>query len=700
MNDIFNLELENGLTPFLNNCKYDNLLPELINTLEYVPFICYEVDLNENNCLIYSCKYNSNKITNELLKLCNLNLNLFNKNGICCFTFAAYYNNIELCDKLISKGFLVNNLFIKDKYNKIPIEYLSEENYNKYYIKYHMYGGFNLKLYELSDLNIIDNNFSEGSFGNLIKSIEKKTLNNLIIKEYNMCNKNSKKYISQDILKEIFFLKKINEIDENIAVKIYGILYHNNCICIVMEELSQTLYEYIFEYKKTSIDLKDFYKNIFKRIIILINNLHSIGICHCDIKSDNIMIDSKGFLKLIDFGYSTFMGIGLSENIYLNDDYYNQFPDFINNFIINIDGKEIEIIKNLENFKGNITRKSFNNDIYYIGNMFIDIIIGKEKADKYFIYNNIIYSSKLSEYNFNKITKADFELLNENLYLVDLLKKIMNINSYERLLCKEILNEKYFTDLNTNLKIILNTSNNFNNYFFYDNKLITKYYNYYYKYTENEISNNSYELLYLNEIKNIYSNEKIIYKEISKIILNLENFNIILEILHFFMNDNIDISFDAILNLIILSKLNETINIYYYGYIFQTFYNLTTYSSTYKKLNNEMLKNILFNKINFNINILDCNINIYQFMIHINYICITSLIENKKELCCYLMENIFKIIICSDIYDFIIFDLIEYLYKKFIKSNIINIYFDKIIEDSNLIFIEYLKYPNFKYIFT
>ena len=34
MNDIFYLENENGITPFLNTCKYDYLLPELINTID------------------------------------------------------------------------------------------------------------------------------------------------------------------------------------------------------------------------------------------------------------------------------------------------------------------------------------------------------------------------------------------------------------------------------------------------------------------------------------------------------------------------------------------------------------------------------------------------------------------------------------------------------------------------------------------
>ncbi len=47
-------------------------------------------------------------------------------------------------------------------------------------------------------------------------------------------------------------------------------------------------------------------KHILRQITSTIEYLHSIHICHRDIKLDNIMVNTKTFdIKLIDFGFAT-----------------------------------------------------------------------------------------------------------------------------------------------------------------------------------------------------------------------------------------------------------------------------------------------------------------------------------------------------------------------------------------------------------
>jgi serine/threonine protein kinase len=45
--------------------------------------------------------------------------------------------------------------------------------------------------------------------------------------------------------------------------------------------------------------------NLFKQLINALENLHSIGFTHNDIKPENVMIDSELKVTLIDLGFAT-----------------------------------------------------------------------------------------------------------------------------------------------------------------------------------------------------------------------------------------------------------------------------------------------------------------------------------------------------------------------------------------------------------
>jgi len=74
-----------------------------------------------------------------------------------------------------------------------------------------------------------------------------------------------------------------------------------NCIYIVMELLEGgSLLDMIM---KTGTFSDSIARRLFKQILYAIEHMHTRGKGHRDIKPDNLVFDSNGNLKLIDFGF-------------------------------------------------------------------------------------------------------------------------------------------------------------------------------------------------------------------------------------------------------------------------------------------------------------------------------------------------------------------------------------------------------------
>lgn len=48
-------------------------------------------------------------------------------------------------------------------------------------------------------------------------------------------------------------------------------------------------------------------RHIFRQVLSALRHLHAHRITHCDIKSENILMDSKFNIKLVDFGYARYL---------------------------------------------------------------------------------------------------------------------------------------------------------------------------------------------------------------------------------------------------------------------------------------------------------------------------------------------------------------------------------------------------------
>lgn len=52
----------------------------------------------------------------------------------------------------------------------------------------------------------------------------------------------------------------------------------------------------------------------FKQLVSAVEYIHSLGICHRDIKCENVLLDKKNILKLIDFGFSKVLKLNKEQN--------------------------------------------------------------------------------------------------------------------------------------------------------------------------------------------------------------------------------------------------------------------------------------------------------------------------------------------------------------------------------------------------
>ena len=175
--------------------------------------------------------------------------------------------------------------------------------------------GTNRRTTKFTDFSIV-RMLGEGAYGKVHLCIHNKTKKLVIIKSI------VKERILVDtwvrdrqlgtIPSEIDIMAKFNNEPHDNILKILGFFEDDNYYYIEIErhggELGCVdLFDLIeFRQKMTEEECK----LIFKQIVLAIKHMHDHGIVHRDIKDENIIVDSDGYVKLIDFGSAAYVKSG------------------------------------------------------------------------------------------------------------------------------------------------------------------------------------------------------------------------------------------------------------------------------------------------------------------------------------------------------------------------------------------------------
>lgn len=144
----------------------------------------------------------------------------------------------------------------------------------------------------------------KGSFS-IVKECQDTETNNRyaikIIPKTNMTTQKDIEHFEQEV-------NVVLKMDHPGIIKIHNFLADNSFFYLVMELFSgKTLVECT---PKNGLIDEEFAKPIFKQILEVINYIHEQGIAHRDMKLENVLLDNRGHIKLIDFGFSKFADQG------------------------------------------------------------------------------------------------------------------------------------------------------------------------------------------------------------------------------------------------------------------------------------------------------------------------------------------------------------------------------------------------------
>lgn len=377
----------------------------------------------------------------------------------------------------------------------------------------------NIHIYNLeNDFDINLSKLQSGAYGEVIQATIKTNGETIILKKFKGYSR-SRSEMPDDIIKEIAFLQLLNKYPQTKAVLLYGVALSTDLknIYLVLESLEKSLNDI----KQANFSNEQI-KIILYKIIHAIHFIHGVGIIHNDIKLSNIMINNTD-IRFIDFGISEYLGIGPAKDL---------VSDYICTEITKAPDSEDQLkfgyIPN--------NRKSYASDMFSIGCTIIQLVI--KNNYKIIVSNNKIYSVDQQGVVIDNLTTL---LQNDQMFGpsgFDLLLKIMNINTHERLCAIEALKHPYFIDMDEFVPIdrTIIMGGNIKN--IYDRQQ---------HYTNNEFTQNQMELCYL-EIQHQTFIDQVIPLEKIHSNLHLKYFILLDWIFDVYINTNLIQGIDSFIN--------------------------------------------------------------------------------------------------------------------------------------------------------
>lgn len=218
------------------------------------------------------------------------------------------------------------------------------------------------------DYIMVNNDLGAGSFGKTVVLQDPFIDELFVAKKYEPYYEDDRKAFYDSFLQEIKIMHKLNHRN---VVRIYNYYAYDE------QYTGYILMEYIIgetlpDYMKSICSLGDFEKidDLFVQLIDGFRYIESQGIVHRDIREGNIMVDTNGVVKIIDFGLGkTFKPIDTSvdsKNAIINRCGLDALPD--------------------EFIEGNYTSQT---DMFYIAELF-NRILRKNESAEHFSYMPIL----------------------------------------------------------------------------------------------------------------------------------------------------------------------------------------------------------------------------------------------------------------------------------------------------------------------